>query len=51
MSASGLSFENPLFSKFVFYAGAVLFKTVFMSIDGSLSYSKAGNFKYFDSCL
>ena len=32
MAASGLSFDNPLFSKFVFYAGVVLLKTVFMSI-------------------
>ena len=30
MAATGLSFENPLFSRFVFYAAVVLLKTVFV---------------------
>ena len=32
MSTSQLSFENEVFSKFAFYAGVVLLKTVVMSI-------------------
>ena len=32
MSTSQLSFENEVFSKFAFYAGVVLLKTVVMSM-------------------
>ena len=32
MASSALSFDNEVFSKFAFYAGVVLLKTVLMSL-------------------